>query len=81
MAKMCVKTRRIDVALVCLGHMRNARAANAVRDSIQRNEHLDLQAASLAIQLDMLVCLLQKFNDFLMILGRSSNHLFAKQTL
>jgi hypothetical protein len=53
MARMCIKTRRIDVALVCLGHMRNARAASAVRKSL--HEPVDLQAACLAIQLDMLV--------------------------
>lgn len=55
MAKLCVKTRRVDVALVCLGHMRNARAANAVRESVKKNDPLDLQAACLAIQLDMIV--------------------------
>jgi hypothetical protein len=38
--------------------MRNARAATAIRESIQKNEPLDLQAACLAIQLDMLVCVL-----------------------
>jgi pentatricopeptide repeat protein len=28
MARMCVKTRRTDVALVCLGHMRKASAVS-----------------------------------------------------
>ncbi|KAI6184371.1 hypothetical protein M3Y97_00588900 [Aphelenchoides bicaudatus] len=54
MARMCVKTRRTDVALVCLGHMRKASAASAIRDCVQRNDPIDLQAACLAIQLDML---------------------------
>ncbi|KAI6178923.1 hypothetical protein M3Y98_00554400 [Aphelenchoides besseyi] len=54
MARMCVKTRRVDVALVCLGHMRNARAASAVRESIRKNESLEMQTACLAIQLDMI---------------------------
>jgi intraflagellar transport protein 140 len=30
MARMCVKTRRTDVALVCLGHMRKASAVIGV---------------------------------------------------
>jgi len=30
MARMCVKTKRLDVAMVCLGNMGNAVAAQAV---------------------------------------------------
>lgn len=63
MARMCVKTRRIDVALVCLGHMRNARAVHAVRECMKRGEPLELQAATLAIELDMLV------SEMIMVLG------------
>lgn len=32
MAQMCVKTRRLDVAEVCLGNMGNARGASAIRN-------------------------------------------------
>ena len=33
MAQMCVKTKRLDVAEVCLGNMGHARGAAAVRES------------------------------------------------
>lgn len=51
---MCVKTRRLDVALVCLGNMGDARAAKAVREA-QVIPELDAQLAVLALQLGMLV--------------------------
>ena len=54
MAKMCVKTRRLDVAALCLGHMGHARGANALRDSAHEPE-LNARVAMLAIQLGMLV--------------------------
>lgn len=56
LARMCVKTRRLDVASVCLGHMGNAKAARALRLAIN-DENLQLEAkiAVLAIQLGMLV--------------------------
>jgi intraflagellar transport protein 140 len=50
MARMCVKTRRLDVASVCLGNLGNARAARAVRDS-QKEPELPARLASLAVQL------------------------------
>uniref|UniRef100_A0A1I8C3E1 Intraflagellar transport protein n=1 Tax=Meloidogyne hapla TaxID=6305 RepID=A0A1I8C3E1_MELHA len=53
-ARMCVKTRRIDVARVCLGHMANARAARAIRRTIELKELPDLQIARLAIELGMI---------------------------
>lgn len=34
MAHMCVKTRRLDVAAVCLGNMKHARGARALRRAI-----------------------------------------------
>ena len=34
MARMCVKTKRLDVAEICLGHMGHARGARAVRDVV-----------------------------------------------
>ncbi|XP_065898421.1 intraflagellar transport protein 140 homolog isoform X2 [Dysidea avara] len=53
MAKMCVRTRRLDVAAVCLGNMRNARAAMALRKARELPE-VEAQLAVLAIQLNML---------------------------
>ena len=55
LAKMCIKSRRLDVALVCLGNIGNARAAKAVREAQRIPEH-DARLAVLATQLDMLVC-------------------------
>ena len=54
MARMCVKTKRLDVATVCLGNMGNARAARALREA-QREPELDARVACLAIQLSMTV--------------------------
>ncbi|KAM9716097.1 intraflagellar transport protein 140 homolog isoform 2-T2 [Menidia menidia] len=53
MARMCVKTRRLDVARVCLGNMGNARAAKALREAETEPEQ-EAQVAMLAIQLGML---------------------------
>uniref|UniRef100_A0A3B3IEM7 Intraflagellar transport 140 n=1 Tax=Oryzias latipes TaxID=8090 RepID=A0A3B3IEM7_ORYLA len=53
MARMCVKTRRLDVAQVCLGNMGNARAAKALREAKAEPEP-EAQVAMLAIQLGML---------------------------
>ena len=54
MARMCVKTKRLDVASVCLGNMKNARAAKALRKAMKEPEH-DARVAILAVQLNMLV--------------------------
>uniref|UniRef100_UPI003AAE6617 intraflagellar transport protein 140 homolog n=1 Tax=Centroberyx gerrardi TaxID=166262 RepID=UPI003AAE6617 len=53
MARMCVKTRRLDVARVCLGNMGNARAARALKEAEAEPEP-EAQVAMLAIQLGML---------------------------
>ncbi|KAM3859666.1 intraflagellar transport protein 140 homolog [Diretmus argenteus] len=53
MARMCVKTRRLDVARVCLGNMGNARAARALREAEAEAEP-EARVAMLAIQLGML---------------------------
>ena len=55
MAKMCVKTHRLDVAATCLGNMGNARAAKVVRES-QNIPETEARLAVLAVQLGMLVC-------------------------
>lgn len=54
MARMCVKSRRLDVARVCLGNMGNARAARALREA-EKEPEVEAQVAVLATQLGMLV--------------------------
>jgi len=51
---MCVKTKRLDVAFVCLGHMKHARGAMAVREAMKEPE-LEAKVAMLAIQLGLVV--------------------------
>jgi intraflagellar transport protein 140 len=53
MAQMCVKTKRLDVAEVCLGNMGHARGAAAVRASKTENS-LEVSIGVLAIQLGLL---------------------------
>lgn len=55
MAHMCVKTRRLDVALLCLGNMGHAWGARALKRSMQNGDPLEVQVATLAIQLGLLV--------------------------
>jgi intraflagellar transport protein 140 len=52
MAQMCVKTKRLDVAEVCLGNMSHARGAAALRDS-RKEDSAEVSAAVLAIQLGL----------------------------
>ena len=52
MAKMCVKTRRLDVATVCLGNMGHARGAKFLREALSAPE-LDAKVAMLAVQLGL----------------------------
>ena len=53
MAKMCVKSRRLDVAFVCLVNMGHARGAKALIEASKYAE-LDARVAVLAIQLGLL---------------------------
>nr|XP_045238308.1 intraflagellar transport protein 140 homolog isoform X1 [Macaca fascicularis] len=53
MARMCVKTQRLDVAKVCLGNMGHARGARALREA-EREPELEARVAVLATQLGML---------------------------
>ncbi|XP_061850037.1 intraflagellar transport protein 140 homolog isoform X2 [Colius striatus] len=53
MARMCVKTQRLDVARICLGNMGHARGAKALREAEQEPEQ-EARVAVLAIQLGML---------------------------
>lgn len=54
LARSCVKSRRLDVAQVCMGRMGNARVARALRQAAAEPE-LDARVAILAIHLGMLV--------------------------
>uniref|UniRef100_A0A8C9FLA1 Intraflagellar transport 140 n=1 Tax=Pavo cristatus TaxID=9049 RepID=A0A8C9FLA1_PAVCR len=53
MARMCVKTQRLDVAKICLGNMGHARGAKALREAEQEPEQ-EARVAVLAVQLGML---------------------------
>lgn len=53
MARMCVKTQRLDVAKICLGNMGHARGARALREAEQEPEQ-EARVAVLAVQLGML---------------------------
>ena len=45
---MCVKTKRFDVAQICIGNMRFSRGAKAIRDSI-KEEPLGARLAMVAV--------------------------------
>jgi len=53
MCQMSIKTRRLDVAEACLGNMRFARGAKAVRESKVETEP-EAQLAMVALSLNML---------------------------
>jgi len=53
MAQMCVKTKRLDVAEVCVGNMGDARIAKALRDAKQEKE-LDACVGLLALHLGLI---------------------------
>lgn len=55
MAHMCVKTRRLDVASVCLGNMGHARGVQALSRAKENGECEEVQIAILAIQLGLIV--------------------------
>ena len=51
---MCVKTKRLDVAEVCLGNMGHARGAKAVREAKATSQDPNACVAMVAIQLGLL---------------------------
>uniref|UniRef100_A0A8C4WWL3 Intraflagellar transport 140 homolog (Chlamydomonas) n=1 Tax=Eptatretus burgeri TaxID=7764 RepID=A0A8C4WWL3_EPTBU len=53
MARMCIKSRRLDLGRVCLGKMGNAHAARAVREAEQEPE-FEARIAMMALQLGMI---------------------------
>ena len=52
-AQQCVKTKRLDVAEVCLSNMNNARGVRAVREA-KREAEVEVAIAQVAIQLHLL---------------------------
>ena len=54
MASMCVKTRRLDVAELCLGHMGHARGAAALRDAKEEGLSNEACIGVLAVNLGLL---------------------------
>jgi intraflagellar transport protein 140 len=52
MAQMCVITGRLDVAENCIGNMRFARGAKAIREAKKESEY-EAKLAMVAIQLNM----------------------------
>jgi intraflagellar transport protein 140 len=54
MAHMCVKTKRLDVAEVCLGNMQHAHGSAAVRRAKAAGEPLEACIAAVAVQLGLL---------------------------
>jgi intraflagellar transport protein 140 len=55
MVRNCVKTRRMDVALLSLAKMKEARMAREIRNAIENETESETHVAMLAIQLGMLV--------------------------
>lgn len=51
---MCVKTKRLDVAEICLGHMKDCRGLTILR-SINKDQEFDAKVACLAVHLGMYV--------------------------
>lgn len=60
MAMMCVKSRRLDVAEICLGNMGHARGAAAVREA-KKEGSVEVAVGVLAIQLGMIDDAMQLF--------------------
>lgn len=54
LARMCVKTKRLDVAEICLGHMKDCRGLAILR-LFSKEQELDARVASLAVHLEMYV--------------------------
>lgn len=55
LARMCVQTKRLDVAIICLGHLKRARSVRAVRKALNDTTlEEDAKTAVLAIELGMI---------------------------
>lgn len=53
---MCVKTKQLDMAMLCLGHMKQARSARALREAVQdASLSLEAKIGILAVELELYV--------------------------
>ena len=55
LARMCVKSQRLDVAQICLGKMGHAAGARAMRQIANQNVDKDVKTAVLAVYLVSIV--------------------------
>ncbi|XP_076752394.1 intraflagellar transport protein rempA [Xylocopa sonorina] len=54
LARMCVKTKQLNMAVLCLGHMKQARAARALREAIQDDSlNTEAKVGILAVELGL----------------------------
>ncbi|XP_034180473.1 intraflagellar transport protein 140 homolog isoform X3 [Osmia lignaria lignaria] len=54
LARMCVKTKQLNMALLCLGHMKQAKAARALREAMQDDSlNLEAKVGILAVELGL----------------------------
>ena len=54
LARMCVKTKQLDMAVLCLGHMKHARGARALKDAMQDDSLiLEAKVGILAVELGL----------------------------
>jgi intraflagellar transport protein 140 len=53
---MCVKTKQLDMAILCLGHMKQARSVRVLREAIQDDSLiLEAKVGILAVELYLYV--------------------------
>lgn len=56
LAKMCVTTKQLEMAMLCLGHMKKPRSTRALREAMQDESlNLDARAGILAVELQLYV--------------------------
>ncbi|XP_035743577.1 intraflagellar transport protein 140 homolog [Vespa mandarinia] len=56
LARMCVKTKQLNMALLCLGHMKQAKAAKALKQAMQDDSlNLETKVGILAVELGLYV--------------------------
>ncbi|KOC69370.1 Intraflagellar transport protein 140 like protein [Habropoda laboriosa] len=54
LARMCVKTKQLNMGLLCLGHTKQARAARALREAMQDDSlNLEVKVGVLAVELGL----------------------------
>lgn len=69
MAQMCVKSRRLDVARVCLARMNNPRVAMALREAMKEREDAAATAVlAFHLQLPVSTVLYVPVNNFQILL-------------